>query len=80
MMVYNTEKCTNGRSSCCCALVQIMVNMAAVCGVAEIYGRERRLVCVFTETLNKKRSFLKLAFSSDQELEDWVCKPLLLVY
>lgn len=51
---------------------KIAINVAEVTCVANISTRERRIVGIYTEELNRKRTFLKIAFASDEELEDWM--------
>ncbi|EEC11466.1 hypothetical protein IscW_ISCW008560 [Ixodes scapularis] len=50
----------------------MVINMADVVSVSDVSDRERRMAGVYTETMNSKGTFVKVAFGSDREFEDWV--------
>ncbi|KAH6943096.1 hypothetical protein HPB50_016000 [Hyalomma asiaticum] len=51
---------------------KMALNMAEVTSACDLSNRERRLLGIYTQTLNEKRSYIKLSFGTDNELEDWI--------
>ncbi|KAH8037112.1 hypothetical protein HPB51_008536 [Rhipicephalus microplus] len=48
------------------------LNLAEVTAACDLSDPKRRVLGIYTETLNEKRSHIKLAFGTDNELEDWI--------
>nr|XP_054925476.1 tectonin beta-propeller repeat-containing protein 1-like [Dermacentor andersoni] len=51
---------------------RMALNLAEVTCACDLSNRERRLLGIYTQTLNEKHSCIKLAFGTDDELEDWI--------
>lgn len=51
---------------------KMILNLAEVTSACDVSNREHRLLGIFTETLNTKHSYIKLAIGTDNELEDWI--------
>ncbi|KAL1483087.1 hypothetical protein MTO96_002157 [Rhipicephalus appendiculatus] len=51
---------------------RMALNMAEMTAACDLSDPKRRLLGIYTQTLNEKRSHIKLAFGTDNELEDWI--------
>ncbi|CAN8008320.1 unnamed protein product, partial [Ixodes pacificus] len=51
---------------------KMVINMADVVSVSDVSDRERRMAGIYTEMMNSKGTFVKVAFGSDREFEDWL--------
>ncbi|XP_077490188.1 tectonin beta-propeller repeat-containing peroxin 23 [Amblyomma americanum] len=58
---------------------KMALNLAEVTSACDLSDRERRLLGIYTQTLNEKHSYIKLAFGTDRELEDWIATLNLVV-
>ncbi|XP_064478479.1 tectonin beta-propeller repeat-containing protein 1-like [Ornithodoros turicata] len=51
---------------------RVNINVAEVTCVSNLSTRDHRILGVYTEELNRKKTYVKIAFASDAELEEWM--------
>ncbi|KAH7944516.1 hypothetical protein HPB52_020710 [Rhipicephalus sanguineus] len=51
---------------------RMALNLAEVTSACDLSDPKHRLLGIYTQTLNEKHSHIKLAFGTDNELEDWI--------